>query len=131
MNQVAKLVMIDPHDNYLLLYRNKHPRFGNDPDLPGGAVEDGETLLEAMLREVQEEAGVVIKEDTAQLVYSGDDYSKHNTYYALYVTNVQPRPNITISWEHSSYVWLSREGFLERAKNAEDTYMHMAYDRLK
>lgn len=54
MKKVAKLVMIDPNDKYLLMYRSEHPTFGNDPDLPGGTLEDGESVLETMLREVEE-----------------------------------------------------------------------------
>ena len=42
MTQAAKVVLVDQDDNYLMLYRNQHPTLGNDPDIPGGTVEDGE-----------------------------------------------------------------------------------------
>lgn len=130
MKKVAKLLMVDPNDNYLLLYRSDHPAFGTDPDLPGGLAEDGETMLEAMLREVYEEAGVVIEAEIAEEVYSGTEYSTYGTHDVLFVANVAERPTITISWEHSSYEWLERSEFLLRAKSANDSYMHMVHDML-
>lgn len=131
MRRVAKLVIIDKDGKYLLLYRNKHPRFGNDPDLPGGTLEEGESSLEAMLREVQEEAGIRIDEDAVEEVYAGTDYSKHGTYYSLFVTRIHARPEVVLSWEHASYAWLDRDDFLQQARGAKDTYMQMAYNILR
>ena len=84
MKKVAKLVMVDSDDKYLLMYRSDHPTFGVDPDLPGGTLEAGETTLETMLREVEEEIGVSVNADSAKEVYAGTDYSAHGTHYALY-----------------------------------------------
>jgi 8-oxo-dGTP pyrophosphatase MutT (NUDIX family) len=130
MKQVAKLVIVDEHNLYLLLYRNNHPKFGSDPDLPGGTLEGDESPLEAMLREVQEEAGAVIGKEKVKEVYMGADYSKHGTCYSLFVAKLPQRPEVILSWEHSSYAWVSREDFLLQAKSANDTYMHMVYDTL-
>ena len=131
MKQVAKLVIIDEQDKHLLMIRSDHPTFGNDPGLPGGTLEDGELPLETMLREVFEEAGVVIDTSAVELVYSGTEYSTHGTHYSLFATRINKRPEIIMSWEHASYDWLDRSDFLERAKGAKDTYMHMAYDAFK
>lgn len=131
MKQVAKLIIIDPNDNYLLMQRSSHPVFGDDPDLPGGTLEDGEQPLQTMIREVDEEAGVTIRKEDAQKLYAGTEYSTHDTEYSLYQARLTTRPEITISWEHSGYEWLSRDEFLEKAKNSQDTYMHMVYDQLK
>jgi len=130
MSKVAKLVIIDNADKYLMLYRSGHPTFGNDPDLPGGTLESGEEPLDTMIREVYEEVGVVINGTAAQRLYEGTDYSLHNTHYSLYVAKLEHRPDIILSWEHSAYEWLNREAFLEKAKSASDTYMHMVYKEL-
>jgi len=131
MKQVAKLVIVDGRGRYLLMWRSEHPVFGNDPDLPGGTVEEGEPPLRAMIREVFEEAGIVISEASVREVYAGDRYSVHKTRYLLYIAELQNTPEITMSWEHSSYEWLDRDTFLEKAREAVDTYMHMVYDVLK
>lgn len=131
MIKVAKLVVVDGDNKYLLMYRSSHPLFGMDPDLPGGTLEDGEQPLDTMIREVQEEAGVDVLASQARLLYQGTDYSLHNTEYSLYTATFDTRPKVTLSWEHSSYEWLSRDEFLEKARPAKDTYMQMVYDTLK
>jgi len=131
MKKVAKLVILDKDGKHLLMYRSQHPTFGNDPDLPGGTLEEGELPMETMIREVWEEIGVTIGSAGLREAYAGTDYSKRGTHYSLFVVQVGHRPKINMSWEHSAYEWLDRDIFLERARNAKDTYMHMVYDTLK
>lgn len=128
MKHVAKLVLTDAQDNHLLLYRSDHPMFGHDPDLPGGTVEDGETLLEALLREVWEEIGVKIDATLVRELYTGSDYSAHGTYYGLFHATLPEQPELDISWEHSRYEWLERSDFLAKSRGANDTFMHMVSD---
>jgi 8-oxo-dGTP pyrophosphatase MutT (NUDIX family) len=128
MKKVAKLVMIDKDDKYLMMYRSDHPTFGRDADLPGGTLEDGESTTEAVIREVEEETGVLV--DSVEELYAGLDYSAHGTHKSLFVARVEVRPEIVMSWEHSSYEWIPRAEFLEKAKNAKDDYMHMVYQVL-
>lgn len=130
MKKVAKLVIVDGDKRYLLMYRNNHPVFGNDPDLPGGTLEEGEATVDAMVREVQEETGITIDKDRTQQLYAGVEYSRRGTHYSLFLSTVDERPEISMSWEHTSYEWLEREDFLARAKAAGDRYMNMVYDVL-
>lgn len=131
MINVAKIAIVNESNKYLLLYRDGHPEYGNDPDLLGGIIENDETLIEAMVREADEEAGVKINHSDVRQVYEGTAYSPHGYNYSLYVGKLNHTPDITISWEHSEYEWLDRDAFLEKAKGANDTYMHMVYDVLK
>ena len=130
MKQVAKLIIIDNDNKYLLMYRNSHPTFGPDPDLPGGTLVEGEQPIETMIREVKEEAGIEISASQVRLLYQGGDYSTHGTEYSLYSAALDGRPDVTISWEHSSYKWIVHNEFLEKIKGAKDTYMHMVYNVL-
>lgn len=125
MKQVAKVVVVAPEGRYLLLYRSNHPMFSDDPDLPGGTIEDGETMDQAAVREVEEEIGVSVSVTDIQQLYFGDDYSYHGTIYALYIVHVAAQPAVTLSWEHSSYEWLDRDTFIEKSLQANDSYMHM------
>ncbi|MFZ1250202.1 MAG: NUDIX hydrolase [Candidatus Microsaccharimonas sp.] len=129
MQRAAKIILVDDNDHHLLLYRSNHPLLGDDADIPGGVVEDGETAEIAVIRELYEETGLRI--DTVEQVYSGLEYSKHGVHKTLFRAHVNERPKIVINWEHSSYEWLPKESFLEKAKNANDTYMHMVYEVLK
>lgn len=131
MKQVAKLIVVDDQNKHLVMYRGDHPKFGRDPDIPGGTAEIGESPLETMLREVYEEAGIVIGESEVKHLYSGTEHSERGTRYSLFIVNVNVRPEVVMSWEHSAYEWIDRSEFLERAKSAKDTYMHMVYDVLK
>ncbi len=128
MKKVAKIVLIDKDDNYLLLYRSNHPVFGNDPDLPGGTLEEGESTIETVIRETEEETGIVVK--NVEELYAGLDYSVHGTHKTLFVARVGERPEVRLSWEHESFAWLPREEFLLKAKGANDSYMHMVYEVL-
>lgn len=131
MKKVAKLIIVDQDNKHLLMYRSNHPVFGDDPDLPGGTLEDGEEPIETMVREVDEEAGVAVNAEDVEMLYEGTGYSKHGTHYSLYKVSVQDIPEITISWEHMGYEWLDRQAFLEKIRDANDTYMQMVYDKLK
>lgn len=70
MKKIAKLVIVDNDGKYLLMHRSAHPTFGDDPDLPGGTLEDNELPLEAMTREVYEEAGIAIDGNKASMIYT-------------------------------------------------------------
>jgi 8-oxo-dGTP diphosphatase len=61
-------VVTDPAGRLLLIQRGKEPALGCW-SVPGGRVEPGETLVEAVLREVREEAGIeVVGEDLVGVV---------------------------------------------------------------
>ena len=53
-------IVVWRHDQVLLVRRAKPPRLG-EWSIPGGAQSLGETVFEAALREVREEAGVEIR----------------------------------------------------------------------
>ena len=128
---VAKLLLIDADNKYLMMYRSKHPVFGDDPDLPGGTAEPGESLEEALAREVLEEINVSINVSALEQICVSDTYSKIGTLYALYALHVSARPTITISWEHKSYEWLERDEFIQICRGAKDNFMHMTADALE
>jgi 8-oxo-dGTP pyrophosphatase MutT (NUDIX family) len=130
MKKVSKLVVVDSTGQYLLLHRSDHPKYGTDPDLPGGTVEADEDPLEAVIRETAEETEVRVDGHNLMKMYEGSEYSTSGTNYSLYMVVLEGRPNIILSWEHSAYEWLDRDAFLEKAKSATDTYMHMVYETL-
>jgi 8-oxo-dGTP pyrophosphatase MutT (NUDIX family) len=128
MAHVAKLVIVDAKNKYLLMYRSAHPVFGEDPDLPGGTLEKGEQPVDTMIREAREEAGIIVDKDAVTKAYEGNEYSAHGTVYSLFTLKLDDRPHVMMSWEHSTFEWLERDVFLKKAAQAQDTYMHMVHD---
>lgn len=73
----------------------------------GGSVDDGETKVEAVVREVKEEAGILVKPTR---LYSEFEYvhrsGKLRCEYG-YICEIIGAPNIMISSEHQEYKWIS------------------------
>lgn len=130
MVKAVKTLIVDADGMHLLLYRAQHPRYGNDPDLPGGTVEKGEQHIEALIREVEEEVGIEIYEADTENLYRGRDFSTNYNEYTLYKTVVSGHPTVTLSWEHSTYEWLTRDDFLKKIEHANDSYMRMVYEKI-
>jgi len=91
-------------DRYLYLMRNdaKHP---GSWGLPGGKVEEGETLLAAMQRECEEEIGAFpdyIKMVPLEKFTSVDDRFAYHTFFCVVQQEFQPRLNC----EHLGYAWI-------------------------
>ncbi|MGH3660515.1 MAG: NUDIX hydrolase [Micromonosporaceae bacterium] len=61
----VRLVVLDSDDRILLFFTNDigNPDLGTWWELPGGGIDPGETYLQAAVRELREETGIVITPD--------------------------------------------------------------------
>lgn len=94
---------------YLMLKR-AHPYEGTDVckwDIPGGRINPGERLLEALAREIKEETGMKLV-DNPNLIFAQDILrvkGKH-TVRITYIANAEGKITLDPN-EHSEYAWMT------------------------
>ena len=106
---VVAAVIANEKLEVLLLERPMEEFFGGIYELPSGKVEEGESLQEALYREVKEETGLDISSIKKYLGFF--DYlsrSKKKTRQFNFHVKVKDISKITLK-EHSNYVWVSYE----------------------
>jgi 8-oxo-dGTP diphosphatase len=111
VNFNQKLILLNKEGRLLAL---KAAYKGLKWDLPGGAVDLPETHLEAIKRELKEEAGLVI--EVATPIDVGTAYSKDEDAYYIFIGysgSISGKPNIVLSGEHTNYAWVTTAEFLE------------------
>jgi 8-oxo-dGTP diphosphatase len=103
---VAATALISNEEAMILMVR--HPRRGWE--LPGGKIEEGESIIDGLRREILEEAGVQVEIDTLTGIYS-------NILRNLVILPFVGRwvsGNLTTSAESIECVWVSRDEVLAR-----------------
>ncbi len=108
-------VIVDPAGRILLQQRTDNGRWG----LPGGAIEFGESILEALHREVREETGLTIEVERLIGVYSHPDHHQIMTYpdgnvFHFVSTCFACRPTggtLTLGDETAGLAWFTPPGW--------------------
>lgn len=100
------------HDGKIVLLRRQlHKASGNKWGLPAGKMDAGESTLQAMLREVKEETGLVLPEES--LKYFDSFYVKDGSLdleWHMFRTKLDTPPTIKINpEEHLEYYWATPE----------------------
>lgn len=110
-------IYLEYEGQFLLLQRQKGKSEGGKWGVPGGKVEEGETLLEAVIRETKEETDIEISEQaihtlsTFYIEYDGTEHFVFHTFRAK--INSQSGVKIRFS-EHKDFTWVSPEDALKR-----------------
>jgi 8-oxo-dGTP diphosphatase len=106
---VAGHALIEHKNKYLVTRRSKLSSYMPLKwDIPGGIVEPGETLEEAIHREVNEETGLEIQIARVIYVYSNrDQIPVRQTFQAVYLCKFSQGEIRLNPSEHDSYKWLN------------------------
>lgn len=110
--RVGVKALIPREDHAILLVRRSRLPESAHPleyNLPGGAVEPGETLMAALKREVAEETALSI---TIDGIFGIREWRavRHSAYYVGVFFACEPltqSPLISLNYENSDYIWVT------------------------
>ena len=107
----VNIMVIAPDDDILILRRaNYMKKYGDKWGFPGGSIDkkdkDSKT---AIIRELKEETGIELSWDEENKYLKKFDTIKNddNSISEYFIVNLESKPNIKISREHSKYEWFN------------------------
>ena len=127
---VAKALVRSSEGLCLVLHRgNTHPRFPGHIDFPGGEVEPKETPEAAVMREIQEETGLLVDSKKLKKLFTKQYQQATHVLFEAKLT--EPDAKIALSWEHKGYQWITPEELKSLSKfPGADPYYTDAVDYL-
>lgn len=105
--KTAVYAIIEKEGKILLLKRSNTGWMDGKYTLPSGHIEEGETPLETVIREIKEEAGVTVKKGSLKLVHILYDTDAYIDFYfkaSSYLGKVklaEPSKSSEIIWEEN------------------------------
>jgi 8-oxo-dGTP diphosphatase len=124
------VVIKDEKNRILVMKRSVHVKFSpNLWDFPGGHVEEGESLIGAVMREAKEEAGLEVETENNPFYvfpYPNTDI----TIYAFLAKSIMGE--VKLSEEHTEYKWISKEDWrdLDYSPSTQATLEEFFKDRI-
>ena len=101
---VVAAALIDSDDRILIAQRPEGKQLAGLWEFPGGKIDAGERPEASLIRELQEELGIIVKEDClAPLTFASYAYEEFHLLMPLYICRrweglVSPREGQAIKW---------------------------------
>jgi 8-oxo-dGTP diphosphatase len=102
-----KAFIVNSNKEILILKRQNSEVYNDLWDVPGGKLEEGDSLLEAITREIKEETGLKLEKIIAVLSsskFQGQASDKPIIFRNIYL--VKANGDVVISSEHVEYKWI-------------------------
>lgn len=122
-------------DKVLFLKRTTTSTWGHTWGLPGGKIEENQTPLETMLREVFEETAIDLSQE--EISFLGKVYvkdPKKDFIYYMFQCKILSKPKeISLAQdEHLEYIWLNPQEAVTKLPlvPGEDECIHLVYENL-
>lgn len=111
MKHYVDAIMIFENNVLILRRANYMKNFGGYWGFVGGSIDKKDNnSKEAIIREIKEETGIDLTENEKNKMRSIDTIKHDNGSDTEYwVVNLEAKPNIKISREHSKYEWINKE----------------------
>ncbi len=106
MKTIEVVAAIIQHEGKILATQRGYGDFKDGWEFPGGKMEPGETMQQAIIREIQEELGVTISPTKLVTTVEYDYPTFHLTMHCLLSTVVEGEIKLI---EHEDAKWLTRE----------------------
>ena len=105
---------IEVDGQILFLHRQDEKSEGNKWGIPAGKIDDGEEAIGAMVREIQEETGLLIPSE--QIMYFDKVFVRYPDYdfvYHMFHTRLDSQPEVAINErEHKDSCWVTPQDAL-------------------
>ena len=88
-------------------------------DLPGGRIENDETIAEGLARDVREEIGEAVVYELGDIVHAEQMEYIDASVYAVFSLAYYRGGEVALSDEHSEYSWLTAEEVAEHKEIKE------------
>ena len=118
-------VLLCTNEEKILLLKKQHPIKAPYWDLPGGRLQKGETLLDTLYREVEEETGFKILDGEVPFdtivtnIRIPTIHGEVGLILSIYRCNIKSSFVPQLSSEHTDFAWFS---FSETAQQIRDQY---------
>ncbi len=101
-------LLLDAQNKALILRRSStHRRHAFEADLPGGLLDENETHEQAIVREIQEETGILVEPTDLIEVYRGKGLYGWQEQTVFIIHLVDTGPEVTLSSEHDQFEWVA------------------------
>jgi 8-oxo-dGTP diphosphatase len=125
--QVGVKGLIENKESKILLLKAPGWEKNNTPahwDIPGGRVQEGDTILETLKREIEEETGITQLDGTTffTAVVSNheiplSDTKKAGLMLVIYKVSAPDNSTVILSEEHTEYEWVDKADAAKRLDN--------------